>query len=80
MTACDLIVSLTDHARAADALHLAGLLYSVLGLALLGWRKIARSDRRGHAIADPPGPRVGFALIALGLLLQALAQAAGACR
>ncbi len=80
-SACDLIASLAGDARAADALRLAGLLYGVLGLAFLGWRKVARSERqRGHGIVDLPGSRVGFALIVLGLLLQALAQAVGACR
>ena len=81
MNACDLIVSLTGHARIADALHLAGLLYGVLGLALLGWHKLAQPERRrSHGVVDLPGPRAGFALIALGLLLQALVLTAGACR
>lgn len=81
MPACDLIVSLTGPARVADALHLMGLMYGVLGLALLGWHRLARSDhRRGHGVVAVPGPRVGFALIVLALFLQALAQVAGACR
>jgi len=81
MTACDLIASLAGHARVDAALGLAGTLYGVLGLALLGWRRLARPERRrGHGVVAAPGPRVGFALVVLGLLLQALAQAVGACR
>ena len=81
MNACDLIASLAGHARLADALHLAGLLYGVLGLTLLGWHKLAQPERRrSDGIVAVPSPRVGFALIALGLALQALALAVGACR
>ena len=81
MTACDLVASLAGHARGADALHLAGLLYGVLGLALLGWRRLARPGRgRGRGVADLPGPRAGFALVVLGLVLKALALVVAACR
>ena len=81
MIACDLIVSLVSPARLADALHLAGLLYGVLGLVLRGWHKLAQPEgRRSYGIVAVPGPCFGFALVALGLALQALALAVGACR